>query len=96
MKQSKRQAFILADSLLALTIISLGITFTLICHQCLMQRARQQQVNLAAWRIAKEATDELAVTQQSVHARRSKFNAIASRKRVIVYYGNQMVLEVAR
>lgn len=96
MKQNSRQAFILADSLIALTIVSLGITFTLICHQCLVQQAKRQCTNLTAYRIAKEATDELVVTHKPAYIRRGEFRAIASPKRVIVYANNQVVLEVVK
>ena len=91
MRKNKHHAFILADSLIALTIISLGITFTLICHQCLVRQTKQQYINLAAHRIAKEATDELVATQRPVY-----LNAIASEKKVVVSLDDQIILEVRK
>ena len=93
MRKNKHHAFILADSLIALTIISLGITFTLICHQCLVHQTKQQYINLAAHRIAKEATDELVATQRPVYLRRDELNAIASEKKVVVSLDDQIILE---
>lgn len=96
MRKNKRHAFILADSLIALTIISLGITFTLICHQCLVRQIKQQYINLAAHRIAKKATDELVTTQRPVCLRRNELSAIASEEKVVVSLGDQIILEVRK
>lgn len=93
MKRNKHYAFVLADSLIALTIISLGITFTLICHQCLVRQSKKQ---LAAYRIAKEATDELITTHRPVYIRRDKLSAVTSEEKVIVSLGGQTILEVRK
>lgn len=96
LKQGKHKAFILADSLVALTIISLSITFTLVSHECLIQQRKRQQVDLVASRIAKEATDELVATNRPVFIRQNKFSAVASRKDVKVYRYRQLIFEVTR
>ncbi len=96
MKRNKHYAFVLADSLIALTIISLVITFTLICHQCLVRQSKKQCIDLAAYRIAKEATDELITTHQPVYIRRDKLSAVASEEKVIVSLGGQTILEVGK
>lgn len=96
MKQRSRCAFVLADSIVALTIISLSITFTLICHNCLLQQAKRQEINLAANRLAKEASDELVAVHHSVNIRRGNFLASANRNRVVVYRSDQKILEVVK
>ncbi|MBB1062634.1 type II secretion system protein [Limosilactobacillus fastidiosus] len=96
MKQGKDKAFILADSLIALTIISLSITFTLVSHECLIQQSKRQQVNLVASRMAKEATDELVATNRPVFIKQNEFSAVASRKGVNVYRYRQPIFEVRR
>ncbi len=64
MKRNKHYAFVLADSLIALTIISLGITFTLICHQCLVRQSKKQCIDLAAYRIAKDGRVTLVIENE--------------------------------
>lgn len=96
MRKNRQHAFILADSLIALMIVSLGITFTLICHQCLVYQSKKQCINLAAYRIAKEATDELITTHRPAYIRRDELSAVASEKKVIVSHGDQTILEVRK
>ncbi|MCI1975390.1 MAG: type II secretion system GspH family protein [Limosilactobacillus sp.] len=96
MRQNKKDAFILADSLVALTIVSLSITFTLTCHQCMMQQNKRLQTNLVASRLAKEATDELAVTHHPIYLRRNEYSVVASSRQVVVYLQGERILEVTK
>lgn len=96
MKKSSRPAFVLADSIVALTIVSLSVAFTLMSHQCLHQQLRRQETELAASRLGKESADELLVSHHRVHKRRGNLVAEASLDRIIVYSSGQRIVEVTR
>ena len=62
----------------------------------MLQQARRQEVNLAANRLAKEASDELVAVHHSVNIRRGNFLASANKDRVVVYRSDQKILEVVK
>lgn len=93
MKRSK--AFILADSLVALTIISLSISFTFISQQCLNQQRQRQAELLTASRLAKEVSDELDERKYAkIHD--GDYVASASLSGITVKHQGRKIIQVIR
>ena len=95
MMLKKISAFVMADSVLALAVISLGISSLLICQQQLNHLQAKHLVKLNAARLAKETSDEYYISGQKTVQRRNDYRAVASSNQVTVYYQNRPVLRVS-
>lgn len=89
-----RPAFLMADSLVALIVVALGINLVIVCEQQIIRQQRDAQLKLAAARLGKEASDQYAVTRQHVTLSRAKMQAQTDQAGVRVYYQGRQVLRV--
>ncbi|MEY8442347.1 hypothetical protein AALA17_06885 [Lactobacillaceae bacterium 24-114] len=96
MKQNKFTGFVLADSLIALSVITISITFIFINRQALIRQREDKVVKLEASRLAKECSDELRVDhgKGSVQIHRNGYVASANRQRVKVTWQGKEVINV--
>ncbi|MDO4903387.1 MAG: hypothetical protein Q3959_03885 [Limosilactobacillus sp.] len=86
----------MADSMIALVIISIGITTLLMCRQQLDFMNKQHVMKLNAARLAKEASDEYMLTGDTAEISRPGFQAIAANDQVVVYHQGKIVLKVTK
>lgn len=96
MKKQTIKGFILADSLVALTIVTLGISMLLAEQHQLGIQQRRHQTRLVAARLAKEVTDQLVATKgrKTVSIRRGPYQALANSHGVIVRDGQRTVVSL--
>ena len=94
MKSSRRPAFLMADSLVALFIILLSINFAVLNQRLLAHQERVDQQHLAAVRLDKESSDQYQLSHQRVQLSRGPMIAEVTRHSVVVRNGHQQVLQV--
>ncbi|WP_373842602.1 hypothetical protein [Limosilactobacillus sp.] len=96
MKKQIIKGFVLADSLVALTIVTLGIGMLLAGQQQLSIQQRHHQARLIAARLAKEATDQLIATrgEKTVSIQRGPYRALANSRGVVVQNGHKTVVSL--
>ncbi|MCH3922458.1 hypothetical protein [Limosilactobacillus sp.] len=92
MKKRSIRGFVLADSLVALLVVALGIATLLMGQKQLAHQERQHRIRLCAARLAKEATDQQVATKRPATIRRGDFRALAQRRQVTVWYRQKMVV----
>lgn len=86
----------MADSLIALGIVTLGIISCLVWQQQLSSLQRGHQVRLAAARLAKETSDQAVETGRLAKMHRSGYVAIANQQTVSVWFHQKLVLQVSK
>lgn len=86
----------MADSLIALGIVTLGIISCLAWQQQLSNVQRDHQIRLAAARLAKETSDQATETGHVAKIQRSGYAAVADRQAVSVWFRQKLVLRVSR
>lgn len=97
MKHVKLTAFVLADSLIALSIITVSITFVLINREAMIRQRESKIVRLEASRLAKECSDELKQRRgkENVQISRKGYIASANQYRVVVTWHGKKVIYVS-
>lgn len=96
MRNAKVKAFMMADSLISLFIVAMGINLFFICEKQLWLQNRNLQLKMAATRLGKEASDLYAVKKQSVILSRCDLTAKATVQRVVVYNNDRCLYRVER
>lgn len=84
----------MADSLMALLVISLAINLLIFCEKQLVRQQRIAEQKVAAARLGKEASDQYLLTRQKAIIHRNKMVAYASEDQVVVTDRGQLVLKV--
>lgn len=90
----RSDGFVMADSILALIVISLGITSLLTCQFALSSRQRDLEQRLTAARLAKEASDEYLLHHQPVELTRQGYLATANEDGILVYSGRKVIMRI--
>lgn len=85
----------MADSLVALLIVALGINLIYGCERQLVRQQRNEQVKLMAARLGKEASDQYAITRKRAVINRQAMHAQADHNGVEVNYRGRLILQVA-
>lgn len=96
MRNKQQKAFLMADSLVAMFVVALGINLFFICEQQLQSQQRQQQLKLAAARLGKEASDQAAINGQSAKLRDQGMIAQANSQQVVVRANGQTLYQVVK
>lgn len=86
----------MADSMVALIVISIGIISLFLCQQQLGQQERQSMVKLQAARLAKEASAGVRDGHNPITVKRGSYLAQADQQAVAVYDDNHLLLRVHR
>lgn len=87
-KRLRCGAFLLAEQLVALTILGVAVT-----EQVGVKR-RQLEQNLVASRLVKEATDQIALGKDQVALSRQGVRAQATRQGARAFIGNKTLVEI--
>lgn len=96
MRNAKKKAFMMADSLISLLVVAMGINLFFICEKQLWLQNRNLQLKMAATRLGKEASDLYAVKKQPVILRQWDLTAKATVQKVIVYKNGQCLCRVEK
>lgn len=96
MKKWQNKGLVMADSLIALGIVTLGIVSCLSWQQQLSSVQRDHQIRLAAARLAKETSDQATETGHAAKIHRSGYAAIADQQSVSVWFRQKLVLRVSK
>lgn len=94
MLKRRSKGFVMADSILALVVISLGITSLLTCQFALGSRQRNLEQRLTAARLAKEASDGYRLHHQPVELARQGYLATANKDGILVYSGRKVIMRI--
>ncbi|MCX2186811.1 hypothetical protein [Limosilactobacillus pontis] len=92
MKRYRIKGFVMADSILALTVVTLGIVTLLTAQQQLSRQQGQHDARLIAARLAKESSDQLVATGRPAIIERGGYRARATLDQVTVYHGSRLVV----
>lgn len=95
MMLKKTAAFVMADSILALIVVSIGIASLLVCQQQLNCLQAKHVVRLRAARLAKEASDEYCIHGTNTAVNRNNYRTIVTDNQVQVYYQGKIVLRIS-
>ena len=90
----KKNAFVMADSMVALAIISLGIFSFSVCEIQLHQQQRQLIVKLTAARLAKEASAGYRCTHRLTTIKRGPYVAVARKGYAEVTFQQDRILRI--
>ena len=90
----KKNAFVMADSMVALAIISLGIFSFSVCETQLHQQQRQLIVKLTAARLAKEASAGYRCTHRLTTIKRGPYVAVARKGYAEVTFQQDRILRI--
>lgn len=96
MKTSRIKAFVMADSILALAVVTLGIVTLLTSQQQLAHQQARYDGKLLAARLAKESSDQFRATGRPATLERQGFRATADSGRITVYHGQRLVVLLRR
>lgn len=96
MRNAKAKAFMMADSLVGLFIIAMGINLFFICEKQLWLQNRNLQLKMVATRLGKEASDLYAVKKQPAVLRHGDLTAKATQQRVVVYKNGRYLWQVEK
>ena len=86
----------MADSILALTFITVGVATLLTCEQQLHRQQERYDTKLAAARLAKESSDQMLATRRPATIQRGNLHAVAAPGRITVWHGFQMVVQLRK
>lgn len=92
-KHHKVNAFVLADSLVALTILVMVLTWLAMCENQLKIQREKMSNTLRIVRLAKESSDGLSHHRQRFIRNDYPYKAIATPYRVTVMRGTQVLWE---
>lgn len=92
MKRYRIKGFVMADSILALTVVTLGIVTLLTAQQQLSRQQGQHDARLIAARLAKESSDQLVATGRPAIIERGGYRTRATLDQVTVYHGSRLVV----
>lgn len=84
----------MADSLVALFVITLAINLVVLCEFQLIKQQQNAQQRLAAARLGKEASDQYRLTTKKAEMWRGEMRAQANRDGVVVVYQGRPILRV--
>ena len=90
----KRPAFILANGVIAATLIIMASDWLGLCEQQLKIQREKMRTSLRAARLAKEATDLAAASHHGVTTTNHHMVATVSRRQVVVKQAGQTIYEV--
>lgn len=94
-KHHKFSAFVLADSLVALSILVMALVWLAMCENQLKVQREKMSNSLRIARLAKESSDGLVVSNKGRFAcRDGSYYVIATQDHVAVRRGRQLVWEV--
>ncbi|MGN1279627.1 MAG: hypothetical protein ACI4T4_02960 [Limosilactobacillus sp.] len=96
MKRYQISGFVMADSILALAVVSLGIITLLTCQHQLSHQQAEHDTKLLAARLAKESSDQLLATGHPATIERGGCRATATPNRVTVYRNSRLVVSLRR
>ncbi|GGI63360.1 HEM-1/HEM-2 family protein [Limosilactobacillus caviae] len=96
MKKGMDAAFMMADSLVALTVITIGINLFFICEQQLQVQRQREQLKLAAIRLGKEASDLYAIKHENIVLSKDKIVAKVNLRELTVYYQDECLYRIAK
>lgn len=94
MMLKRKGAFVMADSMVALAIISLGIFSFSVCQAQLHQQQRQLIIKLTAARLAKEASAGYYCTHRSTTIKRGPYVAVARKGYAEVTFQQDRILRI--
>lgn len=86
----------MADSILALTIASLGIGTLMVSQQQLAHQQDRHETKLIAARLAKESSDQLAATHRKAVIKQGHYRARATTEQIVVWKDSRMVVHLQR
>jgi hypothetical protein len=90
----RKGAFVMADSMVALAIISLGILSFSACQVQLHQQQRQLIIKLTAARLAKEASAGYHCTHRPTTIKRGPYIAVARKGYAEVTFQHDSILRI--
>ena len=93
MKRYRISGFVMADSILALAVVTLGI---ITCQQQLTRQQAKHDTKLMAARLAKESSDQLLATGHPAAIERGEYKAVAGPDRITVYRNSRLVVSLRR
>ncbi len=96
MKRYRISGFVMADSILALAVVTLGIITLLTCQQLLTRQQAKHDTKLMAARLAKESSDQLLATGHPAVIERGGYKAVAVPDRITVYRNLRLVVSLRR
>lgn len=92
MKKWHSKAFVMADSILALLIVTVGVLSFATCqHQLYLQQNRHFE-RLVAARMAKESSDQLRQNKKKAIIVRGGYRAVADQGEVRVWYHQRQII----
>lgn len=86
----------MADSILALIVISLGVTTMITCQTALNHRQHCIEQRLIAARLAKEASDGYRLYHRPVTVARLGYSATAAGSTVLVYSHGKAIMRIEK
>ncbi|WP_295746581.1 hypothetical protein [uncultured Limosilactobacillus sp.] len=90
----KRSAFILANAVIAATLIVMAVVWLGLCENQLKLQREKMRTSLRAARVAKEATDHAAVDNHRLITTDHDLVATVSREQVVVTQAGKIIYEV--
>lgn len=94
MRRKTSSGFVMADSLIALGMVTLMITSILLWQHQLLAQQQVHMMRLKAARIAKESSDQSRAERHKARIKRENYTAVANRDEVTVWYQDKLVLRV--
>ncbi len=96
MKKYRIRGFVMADSILALTVVTLGIVTLMVCQRQLASQQAKHDTKLMAARLVKESSDQLYATGRTAVIKRGNYRAVAVPGQVTVYHGARLVVSLRK
>lgn len=96
MKKYRISGFVMADSILALAVVTLGIVTLMVCQRQLTYQQDRRDVKLMAARLAKESSDQLLATGHTTVIKRGDYRAVAAPGHVTVYHNSRLVVSLRK
>lgn len=96
MKKYRIRAFVMADSILALAVVTLGIVTLLTSQQQLTRQQARHDGRLMAARLAMESSDQSRATGRPAIIERQGYRATADSGRIAVFHGQRLVVLLRR
>ncbi|MDN3537383.1 type II secretion system protein [Limosilactobacillus fermentum] len=93
-KRLRCGAFLLAEQLVALTILGVVVASLVAVTEQVGVKRRQLEQNLVASRLVKEATDQIALGKDQVALSRQGVRAQATRQGARAFIGNKTLVEI--